>query len=573
MSTLDAPPASRCARRAGLLIVLIAAVFAGTPFRAATAASAPDSVGASMTLPGTRTTGESAPLKLDNRTIVEFRGEFLGYMPAQRAAAARTRLREAIGKHRRGERQATVETKATEYARLFIVDGTWVFNLIPADVNALDGQTFDDLVARTKLNLEDALAASLEQRTVSNLVRAILLSVLASVILWLLLRGLIWLVRWSSQRIEGGVHRRTQRLNLPPTALFSQLGALIRGVLRVGGVILGLSLIDIWLTFVLKQFPYTYPWGDQIDDYLISASSTIGLAALHAVPDLLMLALIFVIARFVVRWIRLFFDAVRDGRIDPPGLDADTALPAQRLVILLVWLITVAIAYPFIPGSQGVAFKGLSVLFGLMLSLGSSNVVSQAASGYMLMFSKALRVNDYVRIGDHEGTIMSVGMLSTKIRTPRDEEINVPNAVVVGSITKNYTRLNREIGAPVTTAVTIGYNAPWRQVHAMLLEAAGKTAGLREEPMPRVLQTALSDFYVEYTLFARLEVPQSRAIVLSELHANIQDIFNVHGVQIMSPHYEGDPDGKVWVPKEKWYEAPGNKRTDPPPPSNVKGNE
>jgi small-conductance mechanosensitive channel len=168
-----------------------------------------------------------------------------------------------------------------------------------------------------------------------------------------------------------------------------------------------------------------------------------------------------------------------------------------------------------------------------------------------------------VRIGDYEGTVMSVGLLSTKIRTPRDEEINVPNSLVVGTTTKNFTRLNRETGAPVTTAVTIGYSAPWRQVHAMLLEAAGRTSGLRKTPEPRVLQSSLSDFYVEYTLFGRLEVPETRVRVLSALHANIQDVFNEYGVQIMSPHYEGDPDGKVWVPKEKWHVAPADRSPEP----------
>jgi small-conductance mechanosensitive channel len=367
------------------------------------------------------------------------------------------------------------------------------------------------------------------------------------------------LTRQVNLRLDERVFER-KKVGETHVPMFRQLSTTVHGVLKVVAVIIGLVLVDVWLTFVLKQFPYTYPWGDQIDDFLIRVMSGFGLAILRAIPNLVILAVIILIGRFVEKWVKLFFAAVKEGRIDPPFVDADTAIPVQRLVILFVWVVTIAVAYPFIPGSGGIAFKGLSVLLGVMISLGSSNVVSQAASGYMIMFSKALRPNDYVRIGDYEGTIMSIGMLSTKLRTPRDEEINVPNAVVVGTTIKNYTRLNRETGAPVTTAVTIGYSAPWRQVHAMLLDAAGQTAGLRREPAPRVFQTALSDFYVEYTLLARLEVPQTRAVVLSELHANIQDIFNVHGVQIMSPHYEGDPDGKVWVPKDKWYTAPGDER-------------
>jgi small-conductance mechanosensitive channel len=385
--------------------------------------------------------------------------------------------------------------------------------------------------------------------------------VLATLALWFLLRAMSRAGKWINARFSREMERRTERLHLPPSGHASQLNHMLHGIVRAVAVVLGLVLINVWLTFVLKQFPYTYPWGDQIDNYLLVALSSIGLAILHSVPDMLMLVLIFLIARFVTRWLGMLFDAVRAGRFTIPGVDEETALPAKRLTTLFLWVLTFALAYPFIPGSQGAAFKGVSVLLGVMVSLGSSNVLSQAASGYMLMFSKALRVNDYIRIDENEGTVISIGVLSTKIRTPRDEEINVPNTVIVGTTTKNFTRLNRELGAPVTTTVTIGYSAPWRQVHAMMKEAASKTEGLRTTPEPTVLQSSLSDFYVEYTLLARLEKANERTRVLSRLHANIQDLFNEYGVQIMSPHYEGDPDGKVWVPKEKWNDAPAPSET------------
>jgi small-conductance mechanosensitive channel len=562
MSMPNPPTSPRPPRRAGLGVILIAAALC-LCVRPAGAATVLDSTAVRHGIATAGVAGEPARLTLNNRDIIEFRATFLGYTPAQRAEAASDRIREVIRAHPRGDRDAVVEVRQEDQGWLFHLDGRWVFGVVPADVNALNGETMDILVERTKRNLEATVSASLDQRTFTKVIRGALFALLATVIFWFLLRGLTRLVRWSARRVEEVVAQRTEKLHLPPSALFTQMGTLVRGLTRLLGVVIGLALADIWLTFVLKRFPYTYPWGDRIDEHLIMAASTVGLAVLHAIPNLLMLVLIFVIARFVIRWVQLFFGAVREGRITPPGLDADTALPAQRLAILFIWLLTIAIAYPFIPGSQGAAFKGLSVLFGLMLSLGSSNVVSQAASGYMLTFSKALRVNDYVRIGDYEGTVMSVGLLSTKIRTPRDEEINVPNSLVVGTTTKNFTRLNRETGAPVTTAVTIGYSAPWRQVHAMLLEAAGRTSGLRKTPEPRVLQSSLSDFYVEYTLFGRLEVPETRVRVLSALHANIQDVFNEYGVQIMSPHYEGDPDGKVWVPKEKWHVAPADRSPEP----------
>lgn len=504
---------------------------------------------------------EPATLRLGNRDVVEFRSSFLGFPPVERAATARDRIRKIIRSHRRGDISARVDVRQSDVGWLFLVDDRMVFTLTSADIDTVGGGTFEGVVEQTRTQLADAVTATLHQRSPGRLLRSILFSALATVLLWFLLVGLSRAGKWLHARIAGGMQRRTDRLHLPSSLHATQLNNLIRGVVRTAVIVVGLILIDVWLTFVLKQFPYTYPLGDQIDDYLFAAVSQIGLAILHAIPDLLMLTLIFFLARFVTRWLGLLFDAVREGRVVIPGVDEETATPAKRLTILFTWILTFALAYPFIPGSQGVAFKGVSVLLGLMLSLGSSNVLSQAASGYMLMFSKALRVNDYVRIGEHEGTVMSVGVLSTKIRTARDEEINVPNTVVVGTTTMNYTRLNRESGAPVTTTITIGYDAPWRQVHAMMKEAASRTEGLRKDPVPAILQSSLSDFYVEYTLVARLETANQRALVLSRLHGHIQDIFNEHGVQIMSPHYEGDPDDKVWVPREKWYEAPATPET------------
>jgi small-conductance mechanosensitive channel len=198
------------------------------------------------------------------------------------------------------------------------------------------------------------------------------------------------------------------------------------------------------------------------------------------------------------------------------------------------------------------------VLIGLMISLGSSSVIGQGASGLILMYARALRRGEYVRIGEHEGTVTEVGMFITRIRTGLGEEINLPNSLVLGSATKNYSRTVKGAGYVVDTTVTIGYDTPWRQVDAMLTEAARRTPGILSDPQPRVFQTALSDFYPEYRLVCQAvpEAPRPRAEVLNALHGNIQDVFNEHGVQIMSPHYRSDPDEAKVVPPDRWYTPP-----------------
>jgi small-conductance mechanosensitive channel len=178
-------------------------------------------------------------------------------------------------------------------------------------------------------------------------------------------------------------------------------------------------------------------------------------------------------------------------------------------------------------------------------------------SSFMITYSRALRIGDYVRIGDVEGTVTHMGMLSTKVKTPRREEVTIPNSVLVSNTTTNYSKFAGSDGVYVPTSVTIGYDTPWRQVEALLLMAADRTEGVRREPKPVVFQTALQDFYVQYTLLVSLEQPQLRGPVLNRLHANIQDVFNEYGVQIMSPNYEADPAAPKVVPKDRWFEAPG----------------
>ncbi len=226
------------------------------------------------------------------------------------------------------------------------------------------------------------------------------------------------------------------------------------------------------------------------------------------------------------------------------------------MLTAVIWLFSLVAAYPYLPGSDSEAFKGIGVFVGLMLSIGASGVVNQAVSGLMLMYTKALRPGEFVQVGDTEGTVTSVGFLTTRIETLRNVEVTLPNAYLASNVTRNFSRLVANGGMRVTTSVTIGYDTPWRQVHAMLQMAAERTSRIAQDPPPRVLQTALQDFYVEYTLIVCVAEPKLKFVVLNELHAHIQDVFNEFGVQIMSPNYEADPADKKFVPKEQWFPAP-----------------
>ncbi len=230
---------------------------------------------------------------------------------------------------------------------------------------------------------------------------------------------------------------------------------------------------------------------------------------------------------------------------------------------MVIWLFALAMAYPYLPGAETDAFKGLSVFVGLMVSLGASSIVGQAASGFTLLYSRTLMVGDVVRVGDTEGVALQIGLFTTRLRTPLGVEVSIPNNVVLAGELRNYSRDPQGPGLWLESALTIGYDAPWRQVHRLLLQAAAATDGVVADPPPHVVQSELGDVAVRYVLRVRVVEVERRWQVRSVLHAHIQDAFNAAGVQIMSPNYEGDPEQAKVVPKAYWEgrPAPANDET------------
>lgn len=307
---------------------------------------------------------------------------------------------------------------------------------------------------------------------------------------------------------------------------------------------------------LLEAFPWSAPWGDRLMAAAQHLGGWLATGTMAAVPGLLAVLLIVLVARAVQDVLAVFMHQVQAGRMRVPFLHPDTVGATRRLMSVVVWVLALALAYPYLPGSDTEAFKGLSVLLGLMVTLGSTGLVTQLMSGLVVVYSRSLRRGDYIAVNGLEGVVTEVGALAVKVATMRNEEITVPNAVITASPIHNYSKLAGRQGTLVSTRITIGYDAPWRQVHAMLVAAAAATEGVRADPPPRVHQRALGDFYVEYELFVHIDQPLQRVAIVSALHAAIQDEFNRHGVQIMSPHFIDQPAQPVVVPPAKWWPPP-----------------
>lgn len=501
---------------------------------------------------------DTAALTVLNRHIVTFRAPFLGRPPEARVAGARRRIAEAA----RIRPEVTLSAMAVPEGRAIRADSATLFILTPGDLDVLDDATLDETAAAAVRALHEAQAEVRNQSSVRYLARAVLLALLATVLVALALRGLVRLTRALKPRLEAFVERgaeRTATIAGMPLVEPRRLRRLAARVVEVLMILLGIMLGYLWLTFVLGQFPFSRPWGQALGGFLLERVQLLGRGIAGAVPGLITVVIIYLVARWCARVVNTFFDNIAAGRTLVRWVHPDTALPTRRLMVVVVWLFALVAAYPYLPGSDSAAFKGLSVILGLMISLGSGSLIGQALSGLSLMYARSIRPGEYVRVDDVEGTVETLGLFATKLRNPKGEEVSIPNGVMLSTKTTNYTRLAGTMGPLVYSTVTIGYDAPWRQVEAMLLEAARRTAGLKQDPPPFVLQLALSDYYPEYQVNARIEQIADKPQVMSRLHAHIQDVFNEHGVQIMSPHYRADKDEPVVVPRERWYEPPATR--------------
>ncbi len=511
-------------------------------------------------LPVTKSDGAGrrppATVVIFNRPIVRFRASLLGISPEGRMESAQERIHALL--ERGGEGKVTVE--AIPQGAAVKIDGAMAFVVTRDDVEQLGDDAVSVVATDAGRALERVIAETREARNFRTMLNSAAWVAVATAILLLLLWSLRRAVRWIDAALTRFAERKGREILARGGEILKREHVLlyIHRLVVFFGWVVGLLLAYKWIGFVLARFPFTRPWGEHLDAFLVDTSVGMLEAVANSMPGLVVAIVIFVVARFVEGLLGNFFDGVQTGRVRVHWLDADSARPTRRLASIAVWVFAVAMAYPYIPGAQTDAFKGLSVLVGLMVSIGASGIVGQAASGLILMYTRTYRPGEYVRVNEHEGTVVELGLFTTRVRTGLGEELTLPNSLVFGTVTRNYSRAVKGPGFIVDTTVTIGYDAPWRQVQAMLVEAARRTQGVLADPAPQVFQTALSDFYVEYRLVCQAvpSDPRPRAEVLSALHANVLDVFNEHGVQIMSPHYLGDPPDAKVVPPAKWYAAP-----------------
>ncbi|MBB5352275.1 small-conductance mechanosensitive channel [Haloferula luteola] len=515
---------------------------------------------------GNPRTSPPATLEFWNRELVTFRATLAGLTPEERLDTTLKNLRDLpefspyqpIIHH-------PIEAGSLRGVA-FEIDGHRLFVLVPADLDPTTGRTLEQEAELVHDQLESLRQAWLAQRSPQVLLRGVLIAILSTAVfagVLILLRKLgKWLKRLFVQRAIRLRQLKRAHLDLRPVLLI-----LVRRLVGLIVAFLGFSATYLWITEILSLFPFTAPWSIVLGNQLVLLFGSLAMKTVGALPSILVVIVLFFLTRGTVRIVDQMLASFEATEEEGQFLGKDTARATRRIAGLAIWIAGLIIAYPYIPGSDSPAFKGIGVLLGLMMSVGSSGFVNQLMSGFVVLYSGAVRSGEYVRINDLEGTVIDIGLLSTKLLTPKREYITVPNAVIISKETHNYSRIEGESTdrCEYATSVTIGYDAPWRQIHQLLLNAATHTPGIRHSPAPRVFQTALSDYYVEYELRFVPAEPSRKGLILSDLHQRIQDQFSTAGVQIMSPHFVSQPADPVlplpWPPKSPETAAPASDDT------------
>ncbi len=454
-----------------------------------------------------------APVEFDGQVLFSIRTGAKAFSPEVRAKLAGQRITEVARDY--GVKPEQVTVSDIEIAAIISTGERLILTIFDADA-AAEGRERAQLAEEYADKIRQAIQKYRDERSARVIAMGVFYTLLATVVLV----GLISLLQRGVRRVELAIRERLPVPSLQIASFEFFTADRIKGMLVAALKLLRLAVLLIllyaYLHLGLSFFPWTRNLALKLLDYVFAALSKMGNGVLDELPALTFLVVLFFLTRYILKTLKLFFEQVSQGRISIGELDADVAETTYKIIRLLVIAFALVVAYPYIPGSESPAFKGVSIFVGVIFSLGSTSAIGNIAAGLSLLYMRAFREGDVVKIGEAQGIVLHRKLLVTRVKTFKNEEITVPNSSILAAQVTNYSQQARMEGVILHTSITIGYDAPWRQVHDLLLEAAKVTPHILQSPPPFVLQTALNDFYVTYQLNAFTDHPQTMPKIYSE---------------------------------------------------------
>jgi small-conductance mechanosensitive channel len=491
-----------------------------------------------------------AAVKLDGKTLFFVSG--ISSYPAElRATTISKRIRKAASD--RSLLKDSVNIIEMEDRTMVYAGKEFVMNIYSHDAT-MEGIDRKVLAAIIKQRIADAVRLFREDRTPAVLFKKSLYAVGAIILFSGFLLLFLWLFRLINNALEIRIRKRVESVEHKSFNLIrsGQIWNIFHKLIKLVRFILIFGLTAVLILYLLELFPWTKGIRVFITDIFINPLRTFGRGIYNFLPSLAFLIIIFLVTRYILKLTNVLASGVGKGTIVIRNFDAEWAKPTVRIVKILIIAFAIVVAYPYIPGSGTNAFKGISVFIGLIVSLGSSSFIGNLIAGYSMIYRRAFKKGDLIKAGEQMGFVEEQQILVTRLRSFKDEQIVIPNSVLLNSNILNYSSRTNKSGVILHTRVGIGYETPWRQVDSMLLLAAGRTLGLLKEPAPFVLKESLGDFAVNYEINAYCKDTSNILLIYNTLHQNILDVFNENDVQIMTPAYMKDPEIPKVVPKDKW---------------------
>jgi small-conductance mechanosensitive channel len=424
-------------------------------------------------------------------------------------------------------------------------------DIIVTSVSAPDAAIYDLELYEIAEEAKRQISQSVQNAREEHKLRNILFRVMYTCIMFFIAFLLYWLINKSYAAVQKylSLHRDRHLKNLSYkdyTFLTAEqelkaVIVLLRWIRLFLYIVLGYAVLSIGFSI----FPKTRGWADALLGLVWSPFRAILFAVWDYMPNLVTILVIIFVMYYFIRFVRYVFREIEEEKLKLSGFHADWAMPTYSIVRVLLFAFTIVLIFPHLPGSDSNVFRGVSVFIGILFSLGSSTAIANMVAGLVITYMRPFKIGDKIKIGDITGIVLEKTVLVTRVRTIKNEEITIPNSSVLSGNTTNFSTMAKTEGLIINTMVTIGYDVPWRETHAALIEAALRTDLVMKEPLPFVFQTTLDDFYVSYQLNAYTRESLRMANVYSELHQNIQDVFFERGIEIMSPHYRAARDGNM----------------------------
>ena len=416
-----------------------------------------------------------------------------------------------------------------------------------------EGCSRDQLAAAKRKVIVDKLKVMKDEHSLWQLGKRVLYFILVIVGQFLLFKLTIWLFNKLKARIQRLKDTKLKPISIQDYELLDtqkqvNLLVFLASLLRYAVMLLQL-ILTVPLLFAI--FPQTKDLAYKLFSYIWEPIKSIFLGIVEYIPNLFTIFVIWLAVKYLVRLVRYLASEIQSERLKIGGFYADWAMPTFHIVRFLLYAFMIAMIYPYLPGSKSGVFQGISVFVGLIVSLGSSTVIGNIIAGLVITYMRPFKLGDRIKLNDTTGNVIEKTPLVTRIRTPKNEVVTIPNSFIMSSHTVNFSQSARDYGLIIHSEVSVGYDIPWRKTHQLLVEAALNTPGVVDDPRPFILETSLQDYYPVYQVNAYIKDANQLAQVYSDLHQNIQDRFNEEGIEIMSPHYIATRDGSATtIPKD-----------------------